>query len=385
MGTEQDEIWGPRGATLTVQGQDVKPLSESQPDAVEGRSSRVVVIIPAYQPPPELGQLVASLTKEPDVEAAVVVDDGSGADFRGIFDDVQKREKVIVLRHVANQGKGAALKTGLDYAIRRFPWCAGVITADADGQHTLPDILRTARTLSKHPGHLVLGARHFGARAPLRSRLGNMLARWALFLSTGLNLRDTQTGLRGIPMGFVPELLRLRAIGYEFELDMLIASLHSEVPITEVPVATIYLDSNRLSHFNPLSDSMRVSFVFLRCVMVSWLTAIIDNLIFVLAYLRSGEILAAMGLARLIAGIFHYSANKRAVFRSRSAHRSVMPRYYLLLVCSGLASYGLIVLMTTQLGVHVLAAKLLAETVLFFVNFQVQRRFIFYPRSGEKT
>lgn len=370
--------------TVIAEADDIKRRIEDARTGRDGEDSRVVIVIPAYQPPPVLAQLVADLTRNPKVEAIVVVDDGSGPGFQDIFKEIQRSQKTRVLLHAANSGKGAALKTGLGYAGRMFPHCVGVVTADADGQHVVPDILQTARTLRERPDDLVLGSRRFGARMPFRSRLGNAMARWALFLLTDIHLTDTQTGLRGIPMTLVPELLCLKTSGYEFELDMLITSRRSGRQIAEVPVAAVYIDGNRGSHFNPLLDSMRVLSVLLRRIQASRLTVVIDNLVFALAFFISGQVLAAMGVGRLVAGLFHYFSSNHGLVPPQSMDRSTMRKYYLLLLWSGLASYALIVLITSQLTVHVLVAKVMAEAFLCFFNFWVRRDFAFYPRGAEK-
>ena len=349
-------------------------------------AARVVIVIPAYKPPPGLPKLVADLTGDSRVEAAVVVDDGSGPDFQSIFQEIQQNRKAIVLRHAANQGKGAALKTGLDYAARTYPNCSGVITADADGQHTPDDIWRVTAAFLRDREALILGARQFDTAVPVRSRVGNTITRWVFRVVAGQMLRDTQTGLRAVPRSFIPDLLRSKATGYDFELDMLIVSCRKGWRVAEVPISTIYLDGNRSSHFSPLWDSMKIYFVFLRYSAASLLTAGVDNLIFILAYLPTHSVVAAMCSGRLVAGLFNYFANKRATFHSQVPDRNAMPKFCVLLTCSGLASYGIITQLVSRTGISVLVAKVTAETILFFVNFWVQRTIVFQaPQKEART
>ena len=72
---------------------------------------------------------------EKDVPAIVIVDDGSGPEFRDVFARAAAFPNVHLLRHATNLGKGAALKTGINYALCSFPELVGIVTADADGQH----------------------------------------------------------------------------------------------------------------------------------------------------------------------------------------------------------------------------------------------------------
>ena len=233
----------------------------SAPQAAAGMPAsgiRPLVLIPAFQPDRTLLRVVAELSANPEIAGVLVVDDGSGPAFRDVFQPLLALANVHLLVHAVNLGKGAALKTGLNFAAVAFPDSVGVVTADADGQHSAKDILRVAATLTASPRHLVLGARAFDTAVPFRSRFGNTLTRAIMRAVTGQKLTDTQTGLRGIPLDFVPELLVLRPTGYDFELDMLVTCRNTGRPIREVPIETIYLEGNRSSHFDPLRDSMRI-------------------------------------------------------------------------------------------------------------------------------
>jgi glycosyltransferase involved in cell wall biosynthesis len=79
-----------------------------------------VVLIPAYRPSPGLVGLVSDLSAR-GMRAIVLVDDGSGPEFRAIFDQAAQFPGVQVLRHAVNLGKGAALKTGINHALCVFP------------------------------------------------------------------------------------------------------------------------------------------------------------------------------------------------------------------------------------------------------------------------
>src|ERR1035437_2456775 len=340
-----------------------------------------VVLIPAYRPSPSLVDLVRDLSAR-GLPAILLVDDGSGPEFRAIFDQAAQFPRVQILRHAVNLGKGAALKTGINHALCAFPDLVGIVTADADGQHHPEDIERVAASLRDHPEALVLGSRTFSADVPLRSRFGNILTRRLMQTLIGGKLQDTQTGLRGIPAALAARLLRVEARGYEFELEMLIAARQSGVALVEVPIRTIYQPGNKSSHFNPLTDSMKIYFVLLRFSSVSLMAALLDNLIFYLVWKRTGHILGAQVVARLVSVVFNYTMVRARVFVSREAHQVLLPKYLLLVVSSGTASYLGIQFLTTRLGVTAMPAKLFVETLLFAVNFAVQRMFIFHGREG---
>jgi dolichol-phosphate mannosyltransferase len=339
------------------------------------------VIVPAYRPGAEMLELVRELVARA-VPAIVLADDGSGPAYADRFAQAAALPGVHLVRHAANQGKGAALKSGIRYALTAFPGLTGVVTADADGQHDAADIVRVADILIAQPDALVLGARTFSGEVPWRSRFGNLLTRIVLRAAIGSKLTDTQTGLRGIPAALAAQLPAIAANGYEFELEMLMAAHRSQVRIVEQPIRTIYQAGNPQSHFSPIVDSMKIYFVLLRFASVSLITAAIDNLVFLFAYGATGHILGSQALGRALAAAFQYGAVRRPVFHSERSHAQVLPKYLALLLVSGAASYAGIRALVAWLGIGAVPAKLIVETLLFFGNFVVLRSFIF--RRGRR-
>jgi glycosyltransferase involved in cell wall biosynthesis len=342
--------------------------------------TRPVILIPAFLPDHRLTSLVAQLADSTGVAGVVIIDDGSGPGSEAIFAALAKFDRVRVLTHASNRGKGAALKTGLNYAARAFRDSAGVVTADADGQHAAKDVLLVAAALREHRGSLVLGARLFDTTAPFRSRFGNAATRAIMRVLTGQRLRDTQTGLRGIPMDLVPDLVRLRSTGYDFELDMLLACRDAAREIREVPISTIYIDGNKSSHFNPLLDSMRIYFVFVRFAAASMLTAAIDNGIFILGIHFWHHLAVCQAASRLVAGSFQFVAARRNVFRSDVRIMPALAKYWALSAASGILSFLLIQLFVRHTPAGIVPAKLAGETILFFMSFIVQRDAVFSRR-----
>jgi glycosyltransferase involved in cell wall biosynthesis len=341
----------------------------------------IVIVIPAYKPSDRLIDLVESLAGR----MIVIVDDGSGPKFAPLFSHVGALPNVRLLRHAVNLGKGAALKTAMNYVLCEMPDAQAIVTADADGQHHPEDIAKVVDATLSRSGALVLGSRAFDKDVPLRSRFGNVLTRGIMHALLGRKLTDTQTGLRGIPATLLPRLLRLESTGYEFELEMLLAAHNLSIPIVEVPIRTIYEPGNKSSHFNPVIDSMKIYFVLLRFGSVSMLTALLDNVVFIVAYHWIGSILASQIIGRAVAVTFNYTMVRRSVFDSHQRHATVLPKYLLLVVVSGSASYAGIRFLNENLGVNPVPAKLLVETALFFVNFAVQRVLIFKPQESGRA
>src|SRR4051794_38034243 len=100
----------------------------------------IVFLVPSYQPTEAVLVLLEDLRRASSAPI-VLVDDGSGAGHAAIFDGFQQFAGVRVLANAVNLGKGAALKHGMNYILVHYPDCIGVVTADADGQHAVADIL----------------------------------------------------------------------------------------------------------------------------------------------------------------------------------------------------------------------------------------------------
>jgi putative flippase GtrA len=338
-------------------------------------SGPAVIVVPAYEPTPALLTLVTELSG--DGRPIVVVNDGSSPGCRPIFAALEKLPGVVVLAHAVNLGKGQALKTAFNHYLLNSPAeAAGVVTADADGQHLAADVRRVAAEFERTSSALVLGSRSFEGRVPLRSRAGNAVTRVVFRLLLGRPILDTQTGLRGIPRAFLPTLIRIEAGRYEFELEMLVRATEEGLPIVEVPIQTVYGAGAR-SHFSPLRDSVRIYFVFLRFLALSFATAVLDYGVFTAAYLAGHNIFAATVVGRLLAGTFNFSFNRALVFRSRGSVVREAVKYVLLVASLMFVSYGLVTSLVIFVGLSVFTAKLAAEGTLFAASFALQNLVVF--------
>ncbi len=348
--------------------------------------SRIAVIVPAYNPGPALHSLVKELLLH-DFATVVVVNDGSTTATEAVFAELAALPRVQVLSHAINAGKGRALKTAFNHCMLHQPPLLGVVTADADGQHAAHDIVNIANLLMRSDiqadSALVLGVREFNGDVPLRSRFGNGLSRWVFALLYGLKVRDTQTGLRGLPMKLLPLMLRVPGERYEYESSMLIAMSRKKRRVHEQVIATIYLEDNQSSHFNVVRDSMKIYFVLLRFVLSSMLTSAVDFLVFFLAFSMTASLPVSMLWGRGVAQGVNFLVNKRMVFRQSSGGYGAFARYLALVVLLGLLSLLLIHELQMLFGMSTLLAKLLAESGLFVLSFSVQNNLVFGAGSDE--
>lgn len=355
----------------------------------------VIVLIPAYQPDEQLTLLVHRFIKETDFPI-VVVNDGSADDKKPIFDSLP--DKVTVLHHEVNQGKGRAMKTGMTYIAENYPAEEGVVVVDADGQHLLPDVLRVCDELKQYPDSLILGSRKFTGQVPFRSKAGNTITRYVFAFASGVKVYDTQTGLRAFSVSRIPELLEWKGERYEYEMNMLLGAAKQRIPIREVYIETVYLDEeNSSSHFHPFRDSFRIYSCIFKFVMPSLLkfgtsslaAFAVDFSLFLLltklfqnAGLSAGvQLLFATVLSRMCSSFLNFSINRFIVFKSKEKFLPALVKYYGLVLLVLALNYPLLCLFNLVLHTPVAVSKLIVEVILFTFNFTVQQLFVFKKKK----
>jgi glycosyltransferase involved in cell wall biosynthesis len=336
-----------------------------------------VIIIPVYQPERALIGIIEKLIKN-TLSPIILVDDGSSIEHRQTFELASASKRVTLLTHNINQGKGAALKTAFHYFIEHFRQeNPGVVTVDADGQHKTEDVMRVIASLKSHPDQMTLGSREFDEKVPFRSRFGNVMTKKIFELTIGHRISDTQTGLRAIPASLLQTLTQLSSNRYDFELEMLITAVGQKVTIQEIPIKTIYENNNESSHFNPLLDSFRVYFVFLRFATASIVATAIDYIVFMMAYLITGQIFLSESAARVVAGTYNFRFNKKMVFKSKSDWKNELLKYVTLVSILLLISYSLMISVINLYGFDVFWVKIIIAASLFIPSFYIQKLLVF--------
>jgi glycosyltransferase involved in cell wall biosynthesis len=341
----------------------------------------MIILIPAYEPDQQLPALIRSIRDVEPWATVVVVDDGSGPEYKDVFDGVNALGCHVV-GYARNRGKGFALKTGFGFIADHLPG-RNVVCADSDGQHTIVDILRVAAAVQPGLPAMVLGTRNFTGTIPARSKLGNTATRLLFTLATGERISDTQTGLRGYPGAMLPWLRSVRGERYEYELNLLLEAKQSGYAISSVDIATVYLDHNSGSHFRPLADSIRIYAPLLKFLASSFAAFLVDTVVFLLLTLATDSLLVAVVGARAVSSAVNFLVNRRMVFehgRDKTATATGV-RYFSLAIVLLAANYGLISILDA-LSMAALPAKILAEIALLTVSYVVQQRFLFSRRTA---
>ncbi len=216
------------------------------------------VVIPTYNH----GNTVAEVIKKTLDQKlpVIVVDDGSTDDT---FKNIKSIPNICVLRHKHNQGKGAALITGMTEAAKTAKWA---VCLDADGQHNPNDIANMLAAIPNSHRAIIIGKRKGMESAPWSSRFGRKFSNFWVWVSGAAHLADTQSGFRVYPL---PEVLRLKvkARRYQYELEVLAQAAWQGIGAIEVPVSVNYAPfGTRISHFRPWRDFLRNTETFTRLI-----------------------------------------------------------------------------------------------------------------------
>lgn len=349
------------------------------------------IVIPSLHPNERLIALVKSINNHASsigkAVQVIIVDDGSGKEYAQIFRTLKEELGCTVLTHAVNLGKGRALKTAFNFYLSQYPDGIGLVTADSDGQHDVKGIFDCVLALEKEPNKLILGCREFDKKSiPLRSRFGNIVTRKVFKFLCGVNVSDTQTGLRGVPSEFMKKILPLAGERFEYEMNMLIETKELDTEIFEVPIETIYINDNESSHFNPIIDSIKIYAVFFKFIFSSLASFIIDIslftfFMFLLKNTTLNAIILATILARICSSLFNYRANQKIVFKKGETKKTFL-KYYLLALVQMLISAFLVSFIASKLSLNVTLIKIIVDGILFLLSFQIQRNLIFVEKRN---
>ncbi len=207
----------------------------------------IFVVIPAYNEEKAIGQTVSDVRKilaprslgEVGCSNIIVVDDGSG-------DKTAEAAEVAgatILRHIVNRGQGAALRTGINYALAQG--ADAVVTFDADGQFEAEEIGKICAPLADGFCDVVLGSRFLTQnKIPFIKRLILAPAIFFTRLLTGLNLSDTHNGFRAMSRGAAEKInIRQDRMAHSSEIIHEIARL--KLKFKEIPVTVKYTEYSK--------------------------------------------------------------------------------------------------------------------------------------------
>jgi glycosyltransferase involved in cell wall biosynthesis len=216
---------------------------------------QIYFVIAAYNEERSIGNVLSELLKN-NYSHIIVVNDGSKDKTSEL---VLNYDGVTLLEHVVNRGQGAALKTGIDYALKQDD-CKYIVTFDADGQHRLSDLPKFIGALETGKYDIAIGSRFMSKESsklvPFKKRVllkGALLVTW--FLS-GISLTDTHNGYR-VMNKTAAKQIDMTMDGFEHASEIIDEIAKKRVKYKEIPVFIDYTEYSKQKG-QKMSNSVKI-------------------------------------------------------------------------------------------------------------------------------
>lgn len=225
---------------------------------------KCIVLIPSYNNAPKLEAVLEDVLNY--TTSILVVNDGS---TDGTTDILNNYPRLNIIHLAKNQGKGVALKTGIDWANEngyRY-----LISMDSDGQHMAKDLPTFLDKIEEEPESMIIGARNMDTAdgVPEGSSFGHKFSNFWFKLETGISLPDTQSGFRLYPLKYFTKM-HFFTTRYEFEIESIVRLSWKGVPMLWVPIEVQYPE-DRITHFRKFWDFFRISLLNSVLVIIAFL------------------------------------------------------------------------------------------------------------------
>lgn len=204
---------------------------------------KLITIIPAYNEEAAILHVVKRAMHYSDV---LVVDDGS-------TDNTYLQAKnagAKVIKHEKNMGKGAAIKSGLKWALNEG--YDTFILLDGDGQHNPEDIPLLTSSIEEYG--LIIGSRFINGNPenmPLTRKISNKITTKIIKFATGYEITDSQSGFRALSKECAKFFIDIKYDDYVFESEMIYKAAQNNIRFKEVAIPSKYgLEKSHITKLN---------------------------------------------------------------------------------------------------------------------------------------
>ncbi len=216
-------------------------------------------LIPVYDHEHAIGAVVAAVLAHG--LPCILVDDGCKPSCARVLDELAAAspERVWVVRHLVNQGKGAAVMTGFAEAEKRG--YTHLLQVDADGQHNAADIARFIELAQANPETVITGCPVYDESVPRLRLYARYLTHLCVWMNTlSFAIRDSMCGFRVYPVAPVAALAQRRSLGKRMNFDPeILVRLHwAGVRVINLPTRVRY-PTDGVSHFLAIRDNALIT------------------------------------------------------------------------------------------------------------------------------
>lgn len=212
---------------------DINNTNNNGKHTNKSKTMKTYIIIPGLNEEKHISSVIAEVKKQ-GYNNIIFIDDGS-TDNSALN---AEKAGALILKHIINLGKGAAVKTGCDYACELGAEI--LVLIDADGQHKPAEIKKLLSALKGKD--IVFGYRQLNNKMPFVMRFGNWFINTTSSIVNGISLRDTQSGFRCLTAKAYKKI-RWKSNDYSMESEMIANVAKKNLKYTEVPITTIYHDN----------------------------------------------------------------------------------------------------------------------------------------------
>jgi len=196
-----------------------------------------IALVPAFNEEGTIREVISRLKR---VGLKSIVIDDNSTDKTGEF---ARKSGAIVLRHERNRGKGEAIKTGINFLLRKYPRINYIVIVDADMQYSPDEAVKLLKPLKEGKADFVMGKRNWSG-IPFRHMLGNLVWRTTFNILFGQRLKDTNCGFVAFSKKTMEKIKDAIHGGYIFEDEMLATVVKNKLRISQVPVKIFYREKS---------------------------------------------------------------------------------------------------------------------------------------------
>lgn len=216
---------------------------------------KIAILIPSYNECTRISSVINNCL-DYDLDIVIINDGSTDATDQTLKEFESKpNNKVTVITHSVNKGKGEALKTGFAHAVNNNYY--GVITIDADGQHDTKEITDFLAEVGTNDPDLIVGSRFNNTKGmPFLRRFVNYFTSWIISNIAGQKIEDVQSGYRYIKT-VVLKNIKLETKNFDTESEILLKAGWFDYKIANIPIRTIYFLDDFKSHVHPVKDTIK--------------------------------------------------------------------------------------------------------------------------------